>query len=127
MNNKAVTALSVFFALILLAGAVGHAVSPALYAGFIPEPIPEALANGLAVVVEAAIGLGLLLPRYRSRAGMAFAVLMVGFMPLHIWDALKEVPSIGSHTAAVVRLVVQVLFIAGGVAISRAGSSDGAE
>ena len=117
-----VKALSVLFGIILLVGAVGHIVSPEFYTGFIPEPSPEALANGFAVVVEAAIGIGLFIPRLRARAGLAFAVLMIGFMPLHIWDALKEAPAVGSHAAAAIRLVVQVLFIAGGVAIFRARS-----
>jgi len=112
-----IKALSVLFGLILLAGAVGHVMAPEIYAGFIPEPIPPVLANGFAVVVEGAIGVGLFIPRFRAKAGLAFAALMVGFLPLHIWDALKEVPAIGSHTAAYIRLVVQLLFIAGGVSI----------
>jgi uncharacterized membrane protein len=113
-------ALSILFALILFAGAVGHIVSPEFYAGLIPEPIPDVLANGFAIVVEAAIGVGLLIPRHRARAGLAFAVLMVGFMPLHIWDALKDAPVVGSQAAAIIRLVFQPLFIVGGVAIFRA-------
>ncbi|MFT5679644.1 MAG: putative membrane protein [Myxococcota bacterium] len=125
MGDTMVKALSILFAVILLAGAVGHIVAPEFYAGFIPEPIPEALANGFAVVVEATIGVGLLIPRYRARAGLAFAVLMLGFMPLHIWDALKAEPAVGSHTAATIRLAVQLLLIAGGVAIFRARPRSG--
>ena len=120
-----ITALSFLFALMMLGGAVGHLVAPELYAGLIPEPIPEALANGLAVVVEGAVGIGLVVPRLRARAGLAFAVLMVAFMPLHIWDFLKEAPMVGSHTAATVRLVVQVLLIIGGVAIYRKAAQPG--
>ncbi len=121
-----VKALSILFGILMLGGAVGHLVAPEFYAGLIPEPIPESLANGLAVVVEAAIGIGLLVPRTRAKAGLAFAVLMVGFMPLHIWDATKELPMVGSHAAAAVRLVVQVLFIAGGVAIFRSRPQEAA-
>lgn len=118
-----VKALSILFGVMMLGGAVGHLVAPEFYAGLIPEPIPEALANGFAAIVEGAIGIGLLVPRTRAKAGLAFAVLMVGFMPLHIWDALKEAPMVGSHTAAGIRLVIQVLLIAGGVAVFRSRST----
>jgi len=122
MSGTITTGLSVLFGLILLAGAAGHIAAPEFYAGFIPEPIPHWLANGFAVVVEGAIGIGLFLPRLRARAGLAFAALMIGFLPLHLWDALKEAPAIGSHTAAYVRIVIQLLLIAGGVAIFKAKS-----
>ena len=119
-----VKALSILFSIMMLGGALGHIVVPEFYTGLIPAPIPEALANGFAVLVEGTIGIGLLTPRHRARAGLAFAVLMIGFMPLHIWDALKTAPMVGSHTAAAIRLVVQVLLIAGGVAIFRARQQD---
>jgi len=109
--------LSVLLALLLLASAIGHVVAPAFYAGFIPEPVPPALANSFAAIVEGAIGVALFIPRFRGFAGLAFAVLMIGFLPLHVWDALKEAPAIGTHAAAVVRIVVQIFFIAAGLGI----------
>jgi hypothetical protein len=36
---------------------------------------------------------------------------MIAFFPIHIWDLLKEVPAIGSKDAAIIRLVVQFIFI----------------
>ena len=118
------TGLAGLLGLLMLAGAVGHVVAPELYAGFIPEPIPHWFANGFAVVVEGAIGVALFAPRLRSLGGLAFAVLMVGFMPLHIWDALKDAPAIGEHTVAYVRIAIQVLFIGAGALIyKRAGAS----
>lgn len=114
-----VNMLVYFFAFVMLAGAVGHIVMPDFYAALIPAPIPKAFANGLAAVVEGLIGVGLLLPRLRRLSGLAFTLLMVAFVPLHIWDALKEAPMVGSHTAAIVRLIIQALLIAGGVAVYR--------
>ena len=37
---------------------------------------------------------------------------MVAFLPIHIWDLFKEVPAIGSQNAAIIRLIVQFIFIA---------------
>lgn len=112
--TKKKTALAILFAIIMLVGAVAHVANPGFYDGFIPEPIPKAFANWAATFVEGAIGVALLIPRTRALAGLAFAALMVAFMPLHIWDAFKDVPAIGSHVAAIIRLFVQVLLIVGG-------------
>lgn len=103
----------------MIGGAIAHVVNPSFYDGLIPEPIPKPLANWAATIVEGAIGVALLIPRTRALAGLAFAALMVAFMPLHIWDAFKDAPVVGSHITAIIRLFIQVLLIAGGLWIWR--------
>ena len=44
-------------------------------------------------------------------------------MPLHVWDALKDEPFVGSTGAAIVRLVVQVGFIAARAWLARSVSA----
>lgn len=39
---------------------------------------------------------------------------MIVFLPIHIWDVTKEIPAIGSKTAAGIRLGIQFLLIAAG-------------
>ncbi len=98
----------------MIGGAIAHVVNPEFYAPLVPSFIPLALANWASFVVELGIGMMLLVPRTRSWGGLAFAVLMVVFLPLHIWDLTKEVPAVGNHVAASVRLVVQFVLIWGG-------------
>lgn len=117
-------ALIVFYAVLMLAGAVNHVVSPAFYAALVPSFIPLVLANVLSTVVEGVIGavmvLSLFRPRFRRLGLLAFTGLMVAFVPIHVWDLLKDAPAIGSHTAAVIRLVVQGGFIASALWAARA-------
>ncbi len=104
--------LAGLFAFAMIAGAIGHAVSPEMYEPLIPEPIPPAFANIASVIAEGAIGVLLIVPKTRALGAAGFCALMVAFMPIHIWDALKDEPFVGSTGAAIVRLVVQVGLIA---------------
>jgi hypothetical protein len=44
-------------------------------------------------------------------AGLAFAALCAGYLPLHIWDLFRGDPVITPYAAAIIRVVVQLLFI----------------
>lgn len=117
--HRGALALSLFYALLMIAGAIGHVVSPDFYAPLVPEPIPLWFANIASTVVEGLLGVLLLVPKTRRLGAIGFTALMIAFVPIHVWDALKEQPAVGSHTAAAIRLVVQALFIAGGVWLER--------
>lgn len=97
-----------FFAFILIVSAIGHIFSPELSTGFIPEFLPVTPVHIGAAIVEALLGIGLLLRRYRKQAFFGALLLMCAFLPLHIIDLFRETPVIGSATAAVIRVVVQV-------------------
>lgn len=112
--------LPIILAIIMLLGAVGHVAAPDFYAPMVPDFIPLPLANILSVVCEGGIGILLLLPRYRSWGGLAFMLLMIGFLPLHIWDMLKASPTVGPPPAPQIRLIVQVLLIYAGYWVYRA-------
>ncbi len=106
--------LPLLLAALLLFSAAGHLFSPSFYEAMIPPFIPAMLANVLAAVVEAAIGVALIWPKYRKWGGLGFALLMVAFLPIHIWDLVREEPAVGSTLAAAIRLVVQFLLIYAG-------------
>jgi uncharacterized membrane protein len=118
-NRLAEYGLTGFFALAMIGGAIGHVVAPEVYAPLIPEPIPPTLANVAAAVAEGAIGVLLIVPRTRALGAAGFCALMVAFLPLHVWDALKDEPFVGSTGAAIARLVVQALFIAASAWLAR--------
>lgn len=102
------------FAFILLAGGLFHIISPAFYEPITPDFVSLEFANVAAAIVEGSIGLALLIPRYRKFGALGFTLLMVAFLPIHIWDATKEVPAVGSTAIAVVRLMIQCGLIYGG-------------
>ncbi len=106
--------LVVLFALLMLFGAFNHIYAPEAYAPFIPEFINQDFANISSAIAEAVVGITLLIPKYRKWGGLGFALLMVAFLPIHVWDLLKESPGIGSKMAAGIRLAIQFLLIAGG-------------
>ena len=108
------TIISFILGLLLILGAITHFFNPQVYSELIPPFVSEQLANVLAGVVELIIGIGLLLPTYRNRAGFAFMVLMILFMPIHIWDAFRSQPAMGTTNVAIIRIVIQVLLILAG-------------
>lgn len=119
LKDKAAIGLTFFFAILMFGGALGHLVYPEIYAPMVPPFIPLGVANVLAVFAEAATGFLLVFPSTRVLGASAFALLMVGFLPIHVWDMLKDEPVMGSAGAAILRLLIQSLFIVGGFWVSQ--------
>jgi uncharacterized membrane protein len=105
------TATFIILAIVLILSGVAHLFYAEYYAAMIPEFIPKTLANILVGIIELVIGVGFLLKNYQKKAAMAFTVLMIVFLPIHIWDATKEVPAIGSPVIAYVRIGFQFFLI----------------
>lgn len=99
------------FAFIMLAAAVAHIVKPEIYEPMVPDFLPFQLANIFAIMTEAVIGIMLLIPKHRKYGGLAFTILMLIFLPIHVLDLFKEQPVIGSKLAAIIRLIVQFVFM----------------
>ncbi len=103
--------IAIFFGLFLLYGAYNHIANPEFYTPMIPDFIPENFANILSAITEFIVGLLLIIPKYQKWGGLGFAILMTAFLPIHIWDLTKEIPAVGSQTAAIIRLVIQFVII----------------
>ena len=118
LNNSKITVMKklipIFLAVAMIFGAVGHVVAPEFYAELIPSFIPEFAAHLLSTIAEAAIGVSLIIPRFRKYGGLAFMGLMIAFLPIHVWDMLKDEPFVGSKAIALVRIVIQLLMIYAG-------------
>jgi uncharacterized membrane protein len=106
--------LSYLFGLILLASAIGHIIYQEFYAEMIPDFIPAGFANIVTAIVEAGVAVLLFLPRYRHWGGLGFFLLMIGFLPIHVWDVFKEHPAVGPSPAPEIRLAIQVVLIYAG-------------
>lgn len=99
------------FAVLLLVAGAYHFINPTFYYPYMPDWFPKSLANAAAGLVEIVIGIGLLVPDWRTYATWAALALMVVFLPLHVADLLKAQPAIGSKGAAVIRLILQFILI----------------
>ncbi|MFN3490113.1 MAG: MauE/DoxX family redox-associated membrane protein [Emticicia sp.] len=104
--------LTYLFGVFLIFGGINHFIKPEMYAPFIPEFLPSLAVNYLTGIIEIAVGVGVFIPRYRSLATLGILIMMLVFLPLHVFDVFKENPAIGSHQAALIRLPVQFLLIA---------------
>ncbi len=104
--------LTYLFGTFMIFGGVNHFIKPEMYAPFIPDFLPSLAVNYLTGIVEIAVGVGVFIPRFRSMATLGILLMMLVFLPLHIFDVFKENPAIGSHQAALIRLPLQFVLIA---------------
>ena len=98
----------------MLSGALGHIIAPQFYDPMIPEFFPKTLANIAATASELLVGILLLLPKYKHWGGLGFLLLMTGFLPIHIWDALRINPAIGQPPIPLIRIAFQFVLIYAG-------------
>ncbi len=107
---KAVAAYA-FGAFLLVAG-INHFIHPEFYAAFVPAWMSQDFANIGSGLAEIVLGIGLFVPFTRRWAAWGALALMIVFLPLHVWDVLRDDPAIGSRAAAWIRLPIQGLFMA---------------
>lgn len=90
-----------------------HFVDPEFFLKVIP---PFLLKFGYPIVyisgiIEIIIGLMLFTSKFQRKGALAFMLLMLSFLPLHIWDVFAESPFTGSQQNALIRLVMQFVLI----------------
>lgn len=95
----------------MLGGALGHFFRPAFFYPIVPDFLPKQFVVYASGVPELLIGLAVLYPRTRAAAGLGFACLCAAFLPLHLWDLVRETPAITPHAAAIVRVFIQFFLI----------------
>ena len=101
----------ILMAALLLTSGVAHFLNPEFFNGLIPDLFPKTLVNYLTGITEILLGVGVFIPAVRKKALTGIFILMILFLPIHIIDALKEDPAIGSHTVAYIRILIQFLLI----------------
>jgi uncharacterized membrane protein len=113
ITNKIWVGVRILFALFMIMGGAQHFLKPDFYLPFVPSflPFPMAIIY-LSGIVEVALGVFLLFTKYARIAAMGIFILMLLFLPVHIWDIIADTPAIGSHKAALIRLPFQFLFLA---------------
>ena len=116
MNNKSAkiwNAVKVLVSIIMILGGVQHFVKPDFYLPFVPDFLVYKLTIiYLSGILEIALGAALYIKKYRGFASLGIFLLMLAFLPIHVWDVFSDNPSIGSHKAALIRLPIQLVLIA---------------
>ena len=112
--NKGWFILKIILALFITYAGVQHFLNPDFFLKVIP---PFLMDYGLPIVyisgvIEIVIGLLLLSTKYQRLGALSFMLLMLAFLPLHIWDVFAENPFTGSQNAAFIRLAMQFVLIA---------------
>ncbi len=109
-------------ALWMLAGAWGHFFRPELFYAIVPDFLPKRTVVILSGIPELFIGLGVLWPKTRALAGLGFTLLCLAFLPLHLWDLVRDTPAITPYPAAVFRVFLQFVLMWLGWRVWRAGT-----
>ncbi|WP_329904335.1 MauE/DoxX family redox-associated membrane protein [Porphyromonas pogonae] len=118
MQNKKISSyimqgLRYLLAVFMIYAGAQHFMKPLFYIPFVPAFLPWkeciVLLSGIAEVL---VGACLFFPPRISRwGGLAVFVMMLVFMPIHIWDVFSDTPAIGNHKVAIIRVFVQIIFL----------------
>ena len=100
----------VFSFFFIYAGMV-HIVKPKNFKHFIPDFLPKLSVNYIFGFIEIMLGTCLMWSETSSEAAIGVFILMILFLPIHIWDVTKSRPAIGSKRLAIIRIPVQFLLM----------------
>lgn len=104
-----VTILKFVFAGFFAFAGIMHIIKPKFFKHFIPKPFPKNLVNYIVGIIELALGIGQLIPEFVKESAAGIMLLLVLFLPIHIWDVTRERPAIGSKRTAIIRVPFQFL------------------
>lgn len=103
--------LRILFALLFMFAGYMHFAKPRFFDHFIPNFFPKLAVNYVVGIIEFLLGLGLFFNATYQYAAVGIFVLMILFLPIHIWDATKVKPAIGSKKIAYVRVPLQFVLM----------------
>ena len=105
--------LKIIFAVFFIYAGIMHFIKPAFFKHFIPNGFPKLTVNYIVGVIEFGLGLGLFFPEVVSYSAYGIFILLIVFLPIHVWDATKKRPAIGSKIFAYIRIPLQFLLMYG--------------
>ncbi|WP_440069772.1 DoxX family protein [Tenacibaculum discolor] len=103
--------LRIIFGIFFAFAGIMHFIKPKIFNRFIPNFLPKLAINYIAGLLELAIGIGLLINQTTKQAALTMFILMLIFLPIHIWDVFREKPAIGSKKIAIIRVPLQFLLL----------------
>ena len=87
-------------------------MKPDFFMPFVPAFLP--LKTSIIYVsgaIEILVGLLLFIKKYSNFGAIGILILLIFFLPIHLWDIFSQSPAIGSKQAALIRLPIQFLLI----------------
>ncbi len=110
MNLK--VASSYFLALVFIIVGFAHFFAQYSMVRFMPDWMPyKAFLVAASGVLEILLGIGLLIPKFRTVSAIGVLILLVLYTPLHIIDLNRYIPVVGSKAVAWIRLPIQLVMI----------------
>jgi uncharacterized membrane protein len=109
---KVLNILKIIIALFMIYAGVQHFIKPDFFMPFVPKFLP--LKTSIIYVsgaIEILVGLLLFIKKYSNFGAIGILILLILFLPIHIWDVFSETPAIGSKQAALIRLPIQLILI----------------
>ena len=103
--------LKIVFGILFCFAGITHVIKPTIFKHFIPDFLSKRLINYITGIIEFSLGLGMFFPSISKNAALGIFMLMVLFLPIHIWDVTKERPAIGSKKIAIIRIPLQFLLM----------------
>lgn len=103
--------LKIIFGVFFMYAGYMHFKKPKFFNGFIPDFLPKLAVNYIFGIIEFFLGLGLFFNQTIKNAALGIFILLLLFLPIHIWDLLKEKPAIGSKKLAIIRIPLQFLLM----------------
>ena len=103
--------LKIIFGILFCYAGIMHVIKPTIFKHFIPDFLPKKAVNYIAGIIEFVLGLGLFFSSTVKNAALGIFILMILFLPIHIWDVTKERPAIGSKKIAIIRIPLQFLLM----------------
>ena len=103
--------LRIIFGLFFAYAGFMHFKKPKFFNGFIPDFLPKLAVNYVFGSIEFILGLGLFFNQTAKVSALGIFILMILFLPIHIWDFTKERPVIGSKKLAIIRIPLQFLLM----------------
>jgi uncharacterized membrane protein len=112
MEKTALITRIIFGILFCFAG-IMHLIKPKKFKNLIPEFLPKLAINYIVGILEFILGFSIFFPSMVKNAAVGIFILLLILLPIHIWDATKIRPAIGSKKIAFLRIPLQFLLLYG--------------
>ena len=103
--------LRILFGILFCFSGIMHVFKPKLFKSFIPNFLPKLTINYIFGALEFMTGFGLFFTETVKNAAAGIFILLLIFLPIHIWDATKTRPAIGSKKIAFIRIPLQFVLM----------------
>ena len=105
--------LKIIFACFFIYAGIMHFIKPKFFTHFIPKGLPKLTVNYVTGSLEFILGIGLFFSSVTHLAALGIFILLLLFLPIHIWDVTKLKPAIGSKKLAFIRIPIQFILMYG--------------